>query len=60
MNKDEYSFLKNVGVVVSEADTGKIRAMVQKDETEANVNLGIGQLGYEPGSIFKVITETIA
>ena len=60
LNKDEYSFLKNVGVVVSEADTGKIRAMVQKDETEANVNLGIGQLGYEPGSIFKVITETIA
>ena len=60
INKNEYSFLKNVGVVVSEADTGKIRAMVQKDESEANVNLGIGQLGYEPGSIFKVITETIA
>lgn len=60
LNKNEYSFLKNVGVVVSEADTGKIRAMVQKDETEADVNLGIGQLGYEPGSIFKVITEAIA
>lgn len=60
LNKNEYSFLKNIGIVVSEADTGKIRAMVQKDESEANVNLGIGQLGYEPGSIFKVITETIA
>ncbi len=60
LNENEYSFLKNVGVVVSEADTGKIRAMVQKDESEANVNLGIGQLGYEPGSIFKVITESIA
>lgn len=60
LQKEEYSFLKNIGVVISEAETGKIRAMVQKDETEANVNLGIEQLGYEPGSIFKVITETIA
>jgi cell division protein FtsI/penicillin-binding protein 2 len=60
LGKDQYSFLKNIGVIVSEAETGKIRAMVQKDETSANVNLGIGQLGYEPGSIFKVITETVA
>ncbi|WP_459836546.1 penicillin-binding transpeptidase domain-containing protein [Clostridium carnis] len=59
LKKDDYSFLKNIGVVVSEAETGKIRAMVQKDETQANVNLGIEQLGYEPGSIFKVITETV-
>lgn len=60
LNKKDYSFLKNIGVVVSEAKTGKVRAMVQKDESQANVNLGIGQLGYEPGSIFKVITEAIA
>ncbi|WP_300383195.1 penicillin-binding transpeptidase domain-containing protein [Clostridium sp.] len=60
LKKEQYSFLKNIGVVVSDAETGKIRAMVQKDETEANVNLGIEQLGYEPGSIFKVVTETVA
>lgn len=60
LNKSDYEFLKNVGVVLSEASTGKIRAMVQKDESQANVNLGIEQLGYEPGSIFKVITEAIA
>ena len=60
LNKEEYSFLKNIGVVVSEASTGKIRAMVQKDETIANVNLGIGDLGYEPGSTFKVLTEAVA
>lgn len=59
LKREDYGFLKNVGVVVSEAETGKIRAMVQKDESQANVNLGIEQLGYEPGSIFKVITETI-
>ncbi len=60
LNKKDYSFLKNIGVIVSEEKTGKIRAMVQKDESQANINLGIGQLGYEPGSIFKVITEAIA
>ena len=60
LKEEKYSFLKNVGVVVSEAGTGKIKAMVQKDESQANVNLGIGQLGYEPGSIFKTITETVA
>lgn len=60
LNKSDYQFLKNIGVVLSEVSTGKIRAMVQKDESQANVNLGIGQLGYEPGSIFKVITEAIA
>ena len=30
--------------------------MVQKDESNANVNLGIGSIGYEPGSVFKMIT----
>lgn len=59
LNKSDYEFLKNVGVVLSEASTGKIRAMVQKDESKANVNLGIGTIGYEPGSIFKVLTEAI-
>ena len=60
LNKDEYKFLDNVGVIVSEVSTGKIKAMVQKNESMANVNLGIEQLGYEPGSIFKVLTETMA
>lgn len=59
--KDEKnSYLDNVGVVLLESDTGRIKAMVQKDESEANINLGIGQIGYEPGSIFKVITEAVA
>ena len=60
LKSDDYSNLDNVGVVLLEANTGKIKAMVQKDESEANINLGIGQLGLEPGSIFKVITEAIA
>ena len=56
LDKEEYSYLSNVGITIIEADTGKIRAMVQKDESAANVNLGIQQIGYEPGSIYKVIT----
>lgn len=56
IEKNEYSSLSNVGVTIMEADTGKIRAMVQKDESAANINLGIEQIGYEPGSIYKVIT----
>lgn len=60
LNSDAYSTLDNVGVVLLEPSTGKVRAMVQKDESEANINLGIGQLGFEPGSIFKIITEAIA
>jgi len=56
LDKDEYSYLSNIGVSIMEADTGKIRAMVQKDESAANINLGVQQIGYEPGSIYKTIT----
>lgn len=59
LQKDEYSFLKNIGVVLVEAETGKVRVMAQKDETRANVNLAIDQLGYEPGSVFKTITLAV-
>ena len=56
LDKQEYSYLNNVGISIVEADTGKIRVMVQKDESAANINLGMQQIGYEPGSIYKVIT----
>ena len=56
LDKEEYSYLSNVGITIMESDTGKLRAMVQKDESAANINLGIQQIGYEPGSIYKVIT----
>lgn len=60
LKSKDYDFLKNVAVVISEAETGKIRVMSQKDESRANVNLAIEGLGYEPGSIFKVVTEAVA
>ncbi len=39
LEKEEYKYLKNVGVSIIESDTGKVRALVQKDESEANINL---------------------
>lgn len=53
---EKYKAFNNIGVTIMEADTGKIKAMVQKDESEPNVNLGIEGNGYEPGSVFKLIT----
>jgi len=54
--KEEFNSISNLGVIVMESDTGKIRAMVQKDESQANVNLAIEGSGYEPGSVYKLIT----
>ena len=56
LNREEYNNYHNIGVLLMESDTGKIRAMVQKDETEANVNLCVEGMGYEPGSVYKLIT----
>lgn len=56
----KYDHLNNIGVTLIESKTGKVKAMVQKDETQANINLGIGIAGFEPGSIFKVIPEAVA
>lgn len=58
LNDESYSFLENVGVVLLESDTGKIRALVQKDDKMANVDLAIGSIGYEPGSIFKDLNRS--
>ncbi len=60
LESDDYDYLNNIGVVIMESDTGKIKCMVQKDESEANINLGIEQMGYEPGSIYKIITLSSA
>lgn len=56
LKKEEFKGLANVGVTIMESSTGKIRVMAQKDETQANINLCIEGSGYEPGSVFKLIT----
>lgn len=60
LDKEEYKSYENIGVILLESDTGKIRAMMQKDESYANINLGMEGSGFEPGSIFKLITLSSA
>ena len=57
---DSYSNKKfsQIGVVLMEANTGDIKAIVQKDDSKPNVNLGVStNNGFFPGSIFKIIVE---
>ncbi|MGL4850973.1 MAG: penicillin-binding transpeptidase domain-containing protein, partial [Clostridium sp.] len=56
----KYEKYENIGVILLESKNGKIRSLTQKDESEANINLGMEGIGYEPGSIFKLITYGIA
>ena len=57
LSKEEFVNFPNAGAVIIESDTGKILSMAQKDETQPNLITGGGQIsGYEPGSIFKILT----
>lgn len=57
LSKEEFVNFPNAGAVIIESDTGKILSMAQKDETQPNLITGAGQIsGYEPGSIFKILT----
>lgn len=60
LEKEENSKYDNIGVILLESETGKIKSMIQKDESQANINLGIEGQGFEPGSIFKLITYAVA
>lgn len=56
LHNEIYKKYKQIGVVLMESGTGKIRAMAQKDDALNNPNLGIeGTNGAYPGSIFKII-----
>lgn len=58
LNNDKNKSFQQIGVVLMEADTGKIKALVQKDDSKPNVNLGVAtNHGFFPGSIFKIIVE---
>ena len=41
LNSDKNKDFTQIGVVLMEASTGKIKAMVQKDDSKPNVNLGV-------------------
>lgn len=58
LNESKNKGFTQIGVTLMEAESGKIKALVQKDDTKPNVNLGVAtNHGFYPGSIFKVIVE---
>lgn len=58
LNSDDFGKFEQIGVILMESDTGKVRAMVQRDDSKPNVNIGAStQNGFFIGSIFKVIVE---
>ncbi|OPJ63631.1 penicillin-binding transpeptidase domain-containing protein [Clostridium oryzae] len=61
LDNKSYSKYYQVGVAVMESSTGKIKALVQKDDGKPNILLcSTTENGYEPGSIFKTIVEEAA
>lgn len=61
LRSDKYKNYSQSGAIIMEADTGKILAMAQKDDSKPNVNIGAAtENGFYPGSIFKVIVEAAA
>ncbi|MBU3111392.1 penicillin-binding transpeptidase domain-containing protein [Clostridium lacusfryxellense] len=58
LHDKEYEKYGQIGVILMESGSGKIRAMSQKNDNESNINMGQpGTNGALPGSIFKVIVE---
>lgn len=56
----KYENFNNIGVLIMESKTGKIRTITQKDDSSPNINLGMEGIGFEPGSVFKLITYAAA
>lgn len=61
LQQDKYKAYDQIGVVLMEAKTGKIRVLAQKDESKPNINLAATtENGYVIGSIFKLVVEETA
>ncbi|WP_426349258.1 penicillin-binding transpeptidase domain-containing protein [Alloiococcus sp. CFN-8] len=59
--RDElFSKFKQIGATIIEAETGKIRAMAQKDDYNVNINIAADQNGYPPGSTYKLMSAEYA
>jgi len=60
LNKEQFSNLSNIGVILMDSETGKIKALAQKDDSIPNILIGAEGLGFEPASTFKLIVEEAA
>lgn len=58
---NKYEDFEQVGVILTESSTGKIKSLAIKNDNLPNVNLGSAtENGFCPGSIFKIIVEEAA
>lgn len=48
----KYDEFDSIAIAISEASTGEIKALTQKNEYNPNIILGSTSLGYVPGSVF--------
>jgi cell division protein FtsI/penicillin-binding protein 2 len=61
LQQEKYEGYGQIGVALMEAHSGKIRAMVQRDDWKPNILLASAtENGYEPGSIYKTIVSAVA
>jgi cell division protein FtsI/penicillin-binding protein 2 len=61
LSQEKYKKYDQIGVVMMESATGKIKAMVQRDDWKQNIILcSATENGYEPGSIFKTLVAEAA
>lgn len=60
IRNEKYDKYDGIAVAISEVNTGKIKALTQKNEFNPNIMLGSTTIGYVPGSIFKLIVAESA
>lgn len=60
LGREDYKSFDNIGVVLVDSLSGEVLSLAQKNEWEKNIVLGEGEKGYEPGSIFKILTLELA
>ncbi|SHI67007.1 Cell division protein FtsI/penicillin-binding protein 2 [Clostridium amylolyticum] len=60
LNSDKFNKFQQIGVVLIESNTGKVKAFTQKNDKLPNVNIAASLQGYPPGSTFKLITAELA
>ncbi|MEG0773263.1 penicillin-binding transpeptidase domain-containing protein [Clostridium sp.] len=61
LRKEEYKDCEQIGIVMMEAESGRILSMALKDDYGNNVNIGVpSETGFYVGSIFKTLVYEAA
>ncbi|WP_040211591.1 penicillin-binding transpeptidase domain-containing protein [Clostridium polynesiense] len=57
---EKFNRFSQIGAVLIKAETGEIKAIVQKNDNQPNINIAASLQGYPPGSTFKLLTAELA